>query len=329
MEQITSTVSGLRRFEYLPVALFGSVMGLTGLSLAWRLAQPRYGAPAWIATAIAVLACLGFVVMVLAYGLKLLTASDAVRAEFKHPIAVNTFATFWVSMLLLPMVLAPFSLLLARVLWGLGAVGILVFAWYLLRRWLAVQQQPSHATPAWILPVVGLLDLPLAVPSLDLPDPSGPMLVGLAVGMFFAVPIFTIVFARLVFEPAMPQALEPSLLILVAPFAVGMSTYVTTVGQVDLLAKSLYVLTIFMLAVLLGRLRHLARCCPFRVGWWAVSFPLAASAIAALHFAQAEPGWVFDAIALATLAIATVTILWMLGRTAVGVARGELKALST
>jgi len=31
--------------DHLPVGLFGSVMGLTGLSVAWRLAQPAFGAP--------------------------------------------------------------------------------------------------------------------------------------------------------------------------------------------------------------------------------------------------------------------------------------------
>jgi len=32
------------RLEYLPVAIFGSVMGLTGLSVAWRLARAFAGA---------------------------------------------------------------------------------------------------------------------------------------------------------------------------------------------------------------------------------------------------------------------------------------------
>jgi tellurite resistance protein len=134
---------------------------------------------------------------------------------------------------------------------------------------------------------------------------------------------------RLVFVSPIPQALEPTLFILVAPFAVGMSTYVATTGQLDLFAKSLYVLTLFMLSVLLGRLRHLVRCCPFRVGWWAVSFPLAASAIAALRWAQAEPGWATDAIAIAVLALTTSIIAWMLVRTVAGVVRGELRTLIT
>ena len=89
-----------------------------------------------------------------------------------------------------------------------------------------------------------------------------------------------------------------------------------------------YMLTLFMLAVLLGRLRKLRSCCPFRVAWWAVSFPLAASAIAGLRFAAAEPGLVTDAIAIALLALATIAIGGLLVRTLIGVAQGELRMLS-
>lgn len=329
MTKTASVATASRYFEYLPVALFGSVMGLTGLSIAWRLAHLRYGAPVWITELLAAFAVAGFVLVAIAYTTKVVTAPDMVRAEFQHPIAGNTFATFWVSLLLLPIVLASFSLLLARIMWAVGAAGIMLFAWYIVGRWLRLQHEAAQAAPAWILPVVGLLDMPLAVPYLELPYMHGAMVVGLAVGVFFALPLFTLVFARLVFASPMPQALEPTLLILVAPFAVGMSTYVATTGQVDLFAKSLYFLTVFLLAVLLGRLRHLAHCCPFKVGWWAVSFPLAASAIAALRLAQSEPGWIADTIAVALLALTTLIILWMLVRTVLGAARGELRTLST
>jgi tellurite resistance protein len=121
--------------------------------------------------------------------------------------------------------------------------------------------------------------------------------------------------------------MEPSLLILVAPFAVGMSTYVATTGRVDLFAESLYVLTIFVLTVLLARLRHLGQCCPFRVGWWAVSFPIAACAIAALRFSEERPGWATDSIAIAVLALASLVIGWLFLRTLSGIASGELRAL--
>ncbi len=317
-----------RTLDYLPVGFFGSVMGLTGLSVAWRLAQARYGAPGWIATSLGVAAVVAFVALTIGYGVKLVTAPDAVKAEFRHPIAGNLFGAILISLLLLPIVLAPFSLLLAQVMWGVGALGMATFAWIMVSRWMSDRQQIAHATPAWIVPVVGLLDAPLALPSLGLSSMHGFMVASLAIGLFFAVPLFTLIFSRLVFEPPMPDALQPSLLILVAPFAVGVSAYAVTTGGIDLFAQALFMLSLFLLAVLLGRMRHLLRCCPFRVSWWAVGFPLAACAIAALRVAAAEPFWIMDAIALALLALASAVIVWLLARTLFGIARGELRALS-
>ena len=318
-----------RTLDFLPVGLFGSVMGLTGLSVAWRLAHARYGAPAAIADAIGAIAVIAFGVMTLGYLVKLATATDAVRAEFRHPIAGNLFGTILISLLLLPIVLAPLNLRVAQATWIVGAVGMFAFAWMIVTRWMSDRQQIAHATPAWIVPVVGLLDVPLALPALDLPPLHGVMLASLAIGLFFAVPLFTLIFSRLVFEPPMPDALQPTLLILVAPFAVGMSSYVVTTGAVDLFAELLFMLTLFVLAVLLNRMRYLLACCPFRVSWWAVSFPLAASAIAALRFAAAQPSVITDAIALVLLALATLAIAGLLARTLYGIVTGELRTLSS
>ena len=317
-----------RTLEYLPVGLFGSVMGLTGLSVAWRLAHVRYATPTWIADTIGAVAVVTFAALVIGYLVKLVTATDAVKAEFFHPIAGNLFGTILISLLLLPIVLAPVSLRLAQGMWIVGAICMFVFAWMIVTRWMSDRQQIAHATPAWIVPVVGLLDVPLALPSLGLPPLQGVMAASLAIGLFFAIPLFTLIFSRLVFEAPMPDALQPTLLILVAPFAVGMSTYVVTTGAVDVFAEALFALTLFMLAVLLNRMRYLMACCPFRVSWWAVSFPLAASAIVALRFATARPSEVSDAIALALLALATLTIAGLLVRTLYGVATGELRTLS-
>ncbi len=328
-ESMALVSPGRPLLDYLPIGLFGSVMGLTGLSVAWSLAQARYGTPEWVAPGIAAVAALAFAALLVGYGIKLATALDAVRKEFRHPIAGNLFGTVLISLLLLPIVLAPYARPLAQALWIVGAVGMVLFAWLIVSRWMSDRQQVAHATPAWIIPVVGLLDVPLALPSLGLPPMHGLMVFALAVGLFFAVPLFTLVFSRLVFEPPMPDALKPSLLILAAPFAVGYSTYTVTVGQADLFAEALYMLMLFVLAVLLGQLRHLPACCPFRVSWWAVSFPLAASSIAALRFAAAQPGLATDSIAIGLLALATLVIAALLGRTILGLLKGELRYLST
>ncbi|PFH04627.1 tellurite resistance protein [Collimonas sp. PA-H2] len=313
---------------YLPVSLFGSVMGLSGLAVAWRMAHAHFGVPQWAGEYIGYAAMLSFAAMAIGYGVKLLSSFGSVRAEFNHPIAGNLFGTPLISLLLLPILLADISLPLARVLWMLGAVGMTAFAWLIVSRWMRVQQNATHATPAWIVPVVGLLDVPLAVPSLHLQSMHGVMMFALAVGLFFAIPLFTMIFSRLMFHETMPAALQPSLLILVAPFSVGFSSYVTTTAQVDAFAEALFMLMLFVLAVLAGRLRHLRSCCPFRVSWWSVSFPLAASATAALRYAGYAQNAYADGIAMFLLAFATVAILGLLVRTLYGVFRGELRALS-
>jgi tellurite resistance protein len=304
-------------------------MGLTGLSIAWRLADSTFGAPAWISELIATIAVVSFLAIVVAYAVKVSVASDRVWAEFRHPIAGNLFGTALVSALLLPIVIAPWSLRSARLLWYIGASGMIVFAWIIVSRWLRDRQQVAHATPAWIVPVVGLLDVPLALPSLDLPPMPELMMFSLAVGLFFAIPLFTLIFSRIVFEEPLPANLQPTLLILVAPIAVGFSTYVVTMGHIDRFAEALYLLMLFVLSVLMGRLRQLPQCCPFRIAWWAVSFPLAASAIAAFKFEVFDPNWFTRGVAWLLLLIASLTIAGLLVRTMFGVFRGELKTLSS
>lgn len=315
------------KLGYLPVALFGSVMGLTGLSSAWDLAHQLYDVPTWVAKLIGGSAILFFILVSLGYITKAVTGYKAVRAEFNHPIAGNLFGTLFISLLLIPIPLASYSLELSKVIWLVGTVGMIVFAWAIILRWLGARQQPSHATPAWIVPVVGLIDIPLAVPALQLQGVDQLLLFSLSLGLFFAIPLFTLIMARVMFEEPMGVSLQPSLMILLAPFAVGFSAYVTVVGKIDLFASALYMLTLFMLTVLVGRLRHLALSCPFRLSWWSVSFPLAAASVAALRYASHVPNVFTHSVALILLISVTGLLLVMTALTLASLFRGGLQRL--
>ncbi len=175
--------------SYLPVGLFGAVMGLTGMALAWRLAHQAFGAPAAIGQAIGALAVVTFVVLAVAYGIKAAAGWSTVRAEFSHPVGGNLFGTPLISLLLLPFLLADISLALARLV-------------------------------------------------------------------------------------------------------------------------------------------HLPACSPFRVAWWAASFPLAASAVTALRYAAVAGNPVMDGIALFILGIATLVIAVFAVQTLAGIVRGRLRELS-
>lgn len=313
---------------YLPIALFGSVMGLVGLSSAWHQAGQVFAVPDWVSQVIGLLGVLAFVAIGAGYAVKIATAPEAAWAEYRHPVAGNLFGTFFISLLLLPIPLAPYSLTLARALWLAGTLGMVGFAWIIMSRWLGQRQQAAHATPAWIVPVVGLIDIPLAAPMLQWRWAHEVAFPALVLGLFFAVPLFALIFARLLFEEPLSAGLQPSLLIMLAPFAVGFSAYVSTFGEVDRFASALYMLTLFVLAVLAGRLHHLARSCPFRLSWWSVSFPLAATSGCALRYAGHAPGPFTHGVALLLLAAATLVILGMGAQTLVAVAGGKLRALA-
>lgn len=304
-------------------------MGLAGISADWKMAHVLWGAPIWIAQVLGILAMATFATLLVSYGIKAVSGFARVRAEFGHPVTGALFGLPLVSALLLPLVLADYSLMLARGVWLVAVIGMTVFAWTISARWLGGGQQRAHASPAWIVPLVGLLDIPLATPVLDFAQaPHAIVVWGLAVGLFFAVPLFTIILARLMFEEPMPQTMLPSLLILLAPFAVGFSAYVIVMGRVDTLAEGLLAITFFLLVALLSRLRHLASCCPFRVSWWSVSFPLAASAGAALRYATYVPSIWSNALAAIVLSMVSGTIAYLIIRTVVGMLRGEMQKLS-
>ena len=322
------TPTAAKTLDYFPIGMFGSVMSLTILTVAWRLAQPLLGTPPLISEVLQYLSTAALVLVGACYLIKCVTAPQAVGTEFNHPIVGNLFGTFLISLLLQPIVIVQWSPLLARAMWTVGAVGMVTFAWLVVTRWLTQRQKIEHATPAWIVPVVGMLDVPLALPALGLAPMHGVSVLCLAVGLFFAVPLFTMIMMRLVFEEPMPNLLAPTLLILVAPFSVGVSTYLIAGGQIDMFAQALYALDLFVLATLFGRLRYLMGCCPFRVSWWAAGFPMGTSAIAGLRIAAANPSSVNLALAILLLVLASGLIVFLTVRTLVGVFDGELRHLS-
>ena len=301
-----------------PVGLFASVMGLAGLSIAWRLAA-REGAPVWIGDGLAVLAWLAFVLLAGLQLRRIWTDRPAWLTELRQPATAPFLGTFWISLLLLPMLLP--AGLPARAMWLAGVAGMLVCAWRNFLQWTAGAQEEGQVSAAWLIPVVGLLDIPLAFPLLGPPALAEVVLFALAAGFVLAIPVFALVFARLVLRP---PAAPPTLLILLAPFAVGFSAYVTMAGAVDALARALFYLDLFLLAVLLPRTWTLLRGQPFRLNWWALSFPLAASAVAAQRYALAMHTLFGRVVAPLLLALATVAIAALLWRSLRGLLRGEV-----
>ena len=205
----------------LPVNLFGSVMGLSGLALAWRLAHHSLGAPALVGEAIGLLALAVFVMIALGYLAKLAKHPEAVKAEFAHPVAGNFFGTIAVSVLLLSAVIEPYSARFAQAAWTAGVLATFVLGFVVVSRLLAGRVDASNAVPAWLIPGVATLDIVVTGGQMPMAWAGEINLLAGAVGAVLALVLFTLIVGRLVHQAPLPPAMTPSLMILVAPFAVG------------------------------------------------------------------------------------------------------------
>lgn len=301
--------SGKSSVRNLPVNLFASVMGLSGLALAWRLAHDRFGAPAFVGEAIGAFALGVFVLVALGYLTKLAQHPQAVRAEFQHPVAGNFFGTIAISVLLLSAVVEPYSAPAARATWTIGVLAAFALSFVAVSRLLRGQVDASHAMPAWLIPGVATLDIAVTGGHMPMAWASEINLFAGAVGAVLALVLFAMIVSRLVHRDPLVPAMTPSLMILVAPFAVGFLAYVNIIGGIDRFAALLFYFALFMFAVVAPKVFR--RGIGFSAAWWAIGFPMAALANAALKYADfraSGPHGVLAAVLLGLLSVALAVL---------------------
>lgn len=296
----------------LPVNLFASVMGLAGLALAWRLAHAKLGAPAWIGEAVGVAAIGVFLLLSLAYLAKLLRHPDAVHAEFHHPIVGNFFGTIVIAVLLLAAVVEPYSQLVASVTWTLGSLATFALCYIVVSRLLKGQVDASHAMPAWLIPCVATLDIVVTGSHMPMAWAPELNLLASAVGAVLALVLFSMIVSRLVHQQPLPPAMTPSLMILMAPFALGFLAYSSIVG-IDRFAALLFYFALFMFAVVVPKL--LRPGASFSTAWWAVGFPMAALVNAAIRYADFRQSAALEVLAIMLLAALSLVLAILAMRT--------------
>jgi tellurite resistance protein len=71
---------------------------------------------------------------------------------------------------------------------------------------------------------------------------------------------------------------------------------------------------LFLLLVLGSKIMFLPRCCPFRVTWWAVGFPMVAITIACIRYAENKINEVYRVIPGILLVITTGTVVYLLSQ---------------
>lgn len=299
--------------QFMPMSLFGGVMGLCGLSFAWTLASSIYPSLKNISGLTGIVAVAAFILLTILYLTKWKRFPQLVKAEFNHPVSVCFFGTYIISLLLLPGILLRWNEQLAVIVWATGTVLMLLFALYVLRVWLAKPKQPETIHPGWIIPIVGTLDVPIIGMHLPVEGIREISTFFFAIGLLFTITLLTIVLTRLMITP-LPVEQQAAVLILVGPLALAFADLESLAGA-GMLSSVIFYADIFLLLLLGSKLAKLPFCCPFRLGWWAVSFPLTAITGASYRFSLTHPGQVFKGIWWILLAVTTVVILFLLVQT--------------
>lgn len=301
------------RLKYFPVSFFAMVMGLAGLAIAWHRAEVVYAMPLRMSEALLVLAALSFAALLALYLNKIWRHREAVAQELAHPIQLNFFPTVSISLLLLAIASLPYSLGVAGVLWVLGTNLHLLLTLYVMGVWVHHQQfEIHHINPAWFIPVVGNVLVPIAGVPLGFAEVSWFFF---SFGILFWLVLLAIIFYRVFFHHPLPEKLMPTFFILIAPPAVGFLAYLSLTGSLDAFGRMLYYSGLFLtllLATQVGRFVHIE----FYLSWWAYSFPLAAITIATLAMYQQTGLAAFAAVGWVLLTFVTLIVVYLLYRTA-------------
>lgn len=321
MQTAQMPAQSLSRLRHFPVSFFASVMGLAGLTIAFGRAT--HIVPWLWPVPLVLLACASaaFLTFALVYSAKLVLHREEVWHEFNHPVRLHFFPTISIAMLLLSIAFFPVDERVAHVLLMAGAPLQLVFTLAVLDQWMHRDSfQVPHINPAWFIPIVGNLVVPIAA------TPLGYGEIGwfyFAIGIVFWPPILAIILYRMLFHNPLPERMAPTLFILIAPPAVGFLAYMRLTGSLDAFARILYFFGLFLAVFLATQVPRLARL-NFYLSWWAYSFPLAAITIASYVMFEKSGAPAYLAIAHTLLAITSVIVAGLAVRTAIGVARHEL-----
>jgi tellurite resistance protein len=268
------------RLAYMPISLFGMVMGIAGFTIAMHKGESLLS---WSHLTSQIFTGITFVLFsafMLAYLAKLLRHPNEVRSEFNHVVRLSFFPAISISLILLSILALNFNHTLALWLWGIGTPLQLLFTLIILSNWIHHEKfQIHHSNPAWFIPIVGNILVPITGAALGFIQVSWFFF---SVGLIFWIVLLTILMNRYFFHAPTPSKLMPTLFILIAPPAVGfISWHALHPGGLDDMGHILYNFALFITLMLFFQAKRFVTI-PFGLPFWAFTFPIAAITIATL-----------------------------------------------
>jgi len=300
------------KLAYFPVSFFATVMGMAGFTIAVSKAESIYHLDVKISQLLSIFTLLLFFSLLAIYTLKFIKQKTAVIEELHHPVKLSFFPAISISLILISTCMAHHNPDLTKGFWLVGTSLHLFFTLYVLNAWINHDYfNINHMNPAWFIPIVGNILVPIAGVSLGYTDISWFFF---SIGIVFWPVLLTIIYYRVFFHPAMPEKLVPTFFIMIAPPAVGFLSYLQLNGEVDNFARVLYFSGLFFTLLMFSQVGKFSKL-QFFLSWWAYSFPMAAITIATMVMYQKTQNEFFSGLAITLFAILTLFITMLIIKT--------------
>lgn len=309
------------RFKYFPVSFYAVTMGLLGLVIALQKAVEIFYIQWVFPFAVLVGTFLVFCFISFALVIKFVFYKEELIKDFLHPIKISFFPTFSVTLLLFSISFLPICLTLACIFWSIGTIVHLFFTFLVMGHWVKQSHYKiEHMNPAWFIPVVGNLLVPIAGASFVHEEF---LWFFFSVGLIFWLILMTVAIYRIFFHVPLVSKLTPTLFILIAPPAVGVISYFKLTHGVDNFSRVLYYFALFLALLLISNIRmFLSK--KFYLSQWAFTFPIAAISIASfLMYNQIKISF-FKGVYLGSLLLVASIIIVLICRTTSAIYHHEI-----
>lgn len=291
------------RLKFFPIMMYAIVMGMGGITITYQKASQWLGFPHLIGSILMYITTISFVTITIIYLAKYFKYKVAVKKEFSHPIRINFFAAVSISMLMLAIIYKEYNPTISAIFWYPGAALHFYLTMHTISFWINSNQELGHSNPAWFIPIVGNVLVPVAGVGFA---SSGVLMYFFSVGMFFWIILFSIILNRIIFHHQLAVKFMPTMFILIAPPAVGFIAYFKIFGVLDVFAIFLFNMALFFTFLVAFMYKNFIKI-KFFISWWAFVFPIAAMAISSmLMYSKTKDPM---ALGLSYLMVAVVTIV--------------------
>ena len=293
------------RLQFFPIMMFAIVMGLSGLTMVYKRVSEVLYFPYFISILMMIVTSMIFLLILYFYTLKLMKHKNEVKKEFSHPIRINFFAASSISILLLSMIYRHNINEISQILFIIGAILHIFFTFYTIKFWINNNLEIQHSNPAWFIPIVGNLIVPIA--GKGFVDDSI-LYFYFSIGIFFWIILFSIILNRIIFHNQFAPKFMPTLFILIAPPSIGFISYIKLTGTLDFFAQILFNLGLFFTILVFVMYKNFINI-KFFISWWAFTFPMAAITLATILMYELSSKWFYGFLAYFLTFITTIIVI--------------------